>query len=188
MQPTSYFRPSVLDLVPQLIKRVFFQLVWFITVLSVSLDRIWPGPAILCFFFVVHSMISATVRADFILAAIAVMMGLVIDTVFVQTGLLRFEMNQPWPGVAPVWILILWANFALTLNNGLGWLQGRYKTAAILGFFGGSLSYLFGIGLGAGELLVTPLMAFLIIGVCWSIATPLLLFTARELALRTQKP
>ena len=188
MQRTSYLRSSILDWVPQIINLVIFQLVWVITVVSASLDRIWPSPAALCFFLAVHSMISTTARPDFILAAIAVTMGFVIDTVFIQTGVLRFEMNLPWLSVAPFWLWILWVNFALTLNNCLGWLQGRYQMAAIFGFVGGPLSYLFGIRLGAGELLVTPLTAFFIIGLCWSVTTPFLLFAARELARRTRKP
>lgn len=168
--------------IPQIINLVIFQLVWFITVFSVISDKIWLGPAAFCFFFLLHLMIATNRRADFLLAVIAVMIGLLIDTVLVQAGLLRFEMSLPWPGVAPFWILILWANFALTLNNGLSWLRGHYKTSAILGFVGGSLSYFFGIRLGAGELLITPGIALLIIGLCWSIVTPLLLFTAKKLA------
>jgi len=184
MERTTYLRSPTIDPVPLIINLVLFQLVWIITVLSVSLDRVWPGPTILSFFFAVHIIVSTSVRADFILAAIAVAMGLVIDTVLIQAGVLSFGINLPWAGVAPFWIWILWANFALTLNGCLGWLQGRYKTAAMLGFVGGPLSYHFGIRLGAGELLVTPLIAFLIIGLCWSVVTPLLLFTARELTRR----
>jgi len=173
--------------VAQAINLVFFQLVWIITVLGVARDRIWPGLAALCLFFIIHAAISATARIDLILASIAITLGLVIDTVLLQGGLLSFEMNLPWPDIAPLWILILWVNFALLLNNGLRWLQGRYKIAAILGFIGGPLSYLGGIKLGAGELHVTPLVAYLIIGLCWAIITPLLLMVARELTRRTMQ-
>ena len=167
------------------INLVFFQLVWIVTVLGVNLNRALPGLAILCIFLIMHAIISATPRVDMILASIAVTIGLVIDTVFIQAGLLSFEMNLPWPGIAPFWILILWANFALILNSGLRWLQGRYKIAAILGFIGGPLSYLGGVKLGAGELHVAPLTAFLVIGLCWAIVTPLLLMAARELTRRS---
>lgn len=180
-------RPLLIQPIHQFINLVFFQLVWIVTVLGVNLNRALPGLAILCFFFIVHAVISATVRVDMILAAIAVMMGLVIDTFFIRVGLLSFDMNLPWPGIAPFWILILWVNFALILNNGLRWLQGRYKIAAILGFIGGPLSYLGGVKLGAGELHVAPLTAFLIIGSCWAIVTPLLLMAARQLTQRAMK-
>jgi len=46
------------------------------------------------------------------------------------------------------------------------------------------LSYLGGMRLGAGELHVAPLTAFLIIGLCWAIVTPFLLMAARELTRR----
>jgi len=180
-------RPFSIPPIQPFINLVIFQLVWIVTVIGVNLNRVLPGLAVLCFLFIVHAVNSATVKADMILVAIAVTMGLVIDTFFIQAGLLSFEMNLPWPGIAPFWILILWVNFALILNNGLRWLQGRYKIAAILGFIGGPLSYLGGVKLGAGELHVAPLTAFVIIGLCWAIVTPLLLMVARELTQRTMK-
>jgi len=182
---TRKIKPLAPHPIPQVINLVIFQLVWITTVLGVASNRVWPGVAILCFFFIINAAISATSRVDLMLASIAVPLGAVIDTVFIRAGLLSFEMNLPWPGFAPIWTLILWANFALILNNGLQWLQGRYKIAAILGFIGGPLSYLGGIGLGAGELRGAPLTAFLIIGSCWAIVTPLLLMAARELTGRT---
>jgi hypothetical protein len=175
------------DPIPQVINILLFQLVWVVTVLSADLNRPWPGPLMLGLFFFLHSMISSTATADFLLAAIAVSIGFVVDTLLIQAGLLSFEMNVPWTGIAPFWILILWANFALTLNNGFRWLKGRYKSAAIIGFFGGPLSYLVGIKLGAGSLHVAPFFAFLIIGACWAIVTPALLITANQLTLRVSK-
>ena len=187
MDKTADHRPILTGTVQLVISLIFFQLVWIVTVLSVNPNRLWPGLIALCLFFVVLAVISRAPMVDFMLVTIAVSIGLVIDTLFIQAGLLSFDMNLPWPGVAPFWILILWANFALILNNGLGWLQGRLKTAALLGFFGGPLSYLAGIKLGAGELRVTQVKALLILGLCWAIVTPLLLFIARELRVRTLK-
>lgn len=174
--------PSLTSPLPQVINLLLFQVVWIVTVLSVDLDIAWAGPVILSAFVLVNSIISATVQLDLILASIAVAIGLAIDTIFIQSGILSFNMNLPWPGIAPFWTLVLWANFALILNNGLRWLHGRYASAALFGFLGGPLSYLAGIRLGAGELHASPLWAFLIIGLCWSIVTPLLLATADKLA------
>jgi hypothetical protein len=188
MQTTTNIWRERIHLAPVIINLVMFQSVWIVTVMSVTLDLVWPGPAAICVFFIVHGLISTTARADFMLAGIAVFSGLVIDSLLIQTGLIEFHMNLPWPGVAPFWILILWANFALILNHGLGWLQGRYKTAAILGFFGGPLSYLAGVGLGSGDLLVSPAVAFPVIGSCWAIVTPLLLFAARKLPHPSRTP
>jgi hypothetical protein len=187
MNTTCDLKPLLLFPVPKVINLAMFQLVWVTTVFGVAHDRLWPGMAILSFFLIINTTISATARVDLTLATIAVTLGAAIDTVFIRAGLLSFEMNLPWLGFAPIWILILWANFALILNNGLQWMQGHYKIAAILGFIGGPLSYLGGIGLGAGELHVAPLTAFLIIGSCWAIVTPLLLMAARELTRRTAK-
>lgn len=187
----SIFPPSTIYPVSRIINLAFFQLVWIVTIIGVDLNLVWPGLMMLCVFFIVNAIFlteanGPLVKTDLILVVLAAMMGLVIDTLFIQSGVLSFKINRPWAGIAPLWILILWANFALILNHGLRWMQGRHLAAAILGFFGGPASYLVGIRLGAGELNVAPLTAFMIIGLCWAAVTPLLLTTARELTKRIQ--
>jgi hypothetical protein len=173
-------QPFVSHRAPQFINLAFFQLVWIMTVLGVTMNHLWLGPTSFAFFLAVHISISRAVKTDLILIAVAVAAGMIIDTIYIRSGLFRYVANVPWQGIAPFWILILWANFALTLNHCLSWLHGRYKTAAMLGFIGGPLSYFGGVKLGAAQLTAAPVSAFLIVGVCWAAITPLLLYVAEK--------
>ena len=46
-------------------------------------------------------------------------------------------------------MVMLWVNFAMTLNVSLGRLRGKYLLAGILGAFGGPMAYYGGAELGA---------------------------------------
>jgi hypothetical protein len=117
-------------------------------------------------------------RAELALAGIAAGTGLVADTLFAQAGVLQYASPWPVPGVAPAWIIVMWMNFALTLNVALRWLHGRYWLAAVLGVVGGPLAYLAGLRLGAATLAAPAPVAYTVIAVTWAVAVPLLVWSA----------
>jgi hypothetical protein len=80
--------------------------------------------------------------------------------------------------VAPAWIIVMWVNFALTLNVALRWLHGRYGLAAVLGFVGGPLAYLAGLKLNAAALAAPAPTAYTLIGCTWAVAVPFLVRAA----------
>ena len=95
------------------------------------------------------------------------------------TGVLQFHTGAFIAGVAPHWILALWALFATTLNVSLSWLRGRWLLAAVLGAIAGPLSYWGGAKLGA-LVLVQPLPAVVAMAIEWAIAMPLLMRLAQR--------
>ena len=131
-----------------------------------------------------HFFTTTTARADLYLACASVFLGFIVETVYLQYGVLIYSFNKTSPQFAPFWILILWASFALTLNTGLRWLQGRHLAAAILGFIGGPLAYFGGVKLGAATIGLMPAIVYLSIGLSWAVVTPALLLLARTLNYR----
>jgi hypothetical protein len=165
-----------------LVNLAFFQAVWFLTVIGAANGRLWPGFLALAVFFAAHCFLSATARADFLLVIGAIFIGLVTEAVFVRAGLLLYPEEMALVAGVPLWMLVLWANFALTMNGCLSWLQGRYLLAAVLGFVGGPLSYLGGIKLGAATAGASLEILLAAIAICYAIVTPALLFLAQRLA------
>lgn len=163
---------------------VLFQLVWALSLYGVVIGYSWLGAAALLGFLIFHAATSRTARADFAVAVIAVLIGLVLDTIYIKTGLIAYNGELLWSGAAPLWILALWANFALTLNGCLGWLRERLRIAAALAFVGGPLSYYGGIAVGTAEITGDSVLLFGSIGLAWSIAVPLLLWLALQFAER----
>ncbi|MCP4275302.1 MAG: DUF2878 domain-containing protein [Gammaproteobacteria bacterium] len=168
------------SLINNLINLVFFQGVWFITVIGAAEGNTWYGIAGLSCFVCIHYLIAHTVKADLLLAAVAIFLGLIIETAVIQTGVLKYVHSITSTQFAPLWILILWANLALTLNGCLRWLQGRYMLAAILGAAGGPLTYFAGIKLGAATTTMAVATALGVIAVIYAIVTPLLLLIAKQ--------
>jgi hypothetical protein len=164
-----------------LVNLIFFQLVWFITVYGPGIGIPWLGLPAIIIFAGYHFLSTATARADLFLVAVSVLLGFVVETGYLQSGVLIYAFNIPSPHFAPFWILFLWANFALTLNTGLRWLQGRYLASAILGFFGAPLAYFSGVKLGSATIGPIPAIAYLSIGLSWAVVTPALLLLARSL-------
>jgi len=161
---------------------VFFKIVWAVSLAGVVLGYAWAGLAMLMVFFAWHARMAPTARADFIVATIAVVIGLALDTLYVRAGLIAFEGNLLWNNAAPLWILALWANSALTMNGCLGWLRQRRMLAAGLAFVCGPLSYYGGIAVGTATVTGERWMLFGAIGLAWAIALPLLLSLASRLS------
>jgi hypothetical protein len=182
--PAQHTHSAPGSLKKTLINLIFFQCVWFAAVVGGKIGNHALGPAALTVFIVCHYFLADTAKADFLLAGIAAATGLVLETVFLQSGLIKYVHNFPTTEFAPLWMLVLWANFALTMNGCLSWLQGRPLLAAILGFLGGPLSYYAGIRLGAAETVASTLIVLLIVGFTYALITPLFLETAQRLRTR----
>ena len=156
---------------------VGFQSVWFLSLFGAGTHRSWLGAVALAVFTAWHFRSAHNPRAELVLVAIAGMVGLVVDTIFIQTHLLAYAEPLPFAAVAPYWILGMWINFALTLNGSMRWLHGRYWLAAALGAIGGPLAYAAGVKLGAAVLLAGDVVVYGVLAVAWAIAVPLLVRT-----------
>jgi hypothetical protein len=89
---------------------------------------------------------------------VALVIGLIWDSSMSRLGWIAYAEPGPLPGIAPVWILALWALFAMVLREPLRWLHKRLPLAALLGALGGPLSYAAAERLGACRL-VEPIAA-----------------------------
>ena len=173
--PVSLSRVSV----PLIANFALFQAVWLITVLGAARGSIWPGVAALAFFLAAHSALSATAKADYVLCVLLIAVGALIESVNGAAGLLVHQ-NAPFGGAfPPVWMLVLWCNLALTLNNSIGWLLQRPVLAGLLGALGGAASYAAGVALGAAEFGMATREALPILAATWAVVTPLLMYAAR---------
>ncbi|MDH1180365.1 DUF2878 domain-containing protein [Achromobacter mucicolens] len=115
-----------------------YQLVWFSAVIGAGRGLAWPGVAAAVVFVAAQLAVSATARADFRLAAAAVLCGVVLEGTLSALGWARYAADA-WP--APLWILALWAAFALTLNHSLVYLRSRPWMACVFGAVGAPLAY-----------------------------------------------
>ena len=158
-----------------------YQIVWFSAIIGAGRGLWWPGVIAAAVFILLHLAFagqSAAQRAvDVRLLAIAVVTGILLDGAVAMSGLAQYAASNPTllPGGAPLWILAIWASFALTLRHSMTFLLGRPAVALLFGAIGGPLAY---PGAVRGWQAIAfaeprwPTLAALAVG--WGIAIPLL--------------
>ena len=175
--PDHRTAPSRLRLVLNVIA---FQFGWFACVLGAAHDQPWLGSAVVAVLVAVHLATAVRPALEARLVAAALVIGVVWETLLLACGWIEYPTGFIWAGVAPLWIVMLWALFAITLNSSLGWLKGRLLVATVFGAVGGPLAYWGGVRLGA-LVFVEPLFAVIALAVGWAVLTPLLVVLAQRL-------
>ncbi|MEC9375364.1 MAG: DUF2878 domain-containing protein [Pseudomonadota bacterium] len=159
-----------------------FQSVWLINIIGASSGNEWLGIISLLIFILIHSLISTTYKVDFKLAALAIIFGLIIETLIIQSNLLAYLNGFYSNELAPLWLLCLWANLALTFNGCLSWLNNRYLLGGFLGAIGAPLSYYAGITLGAATVESSLMLSLSVIAVIYGAIIPIFLLINKKLS------
>lgn len=157
-----------------------FQAGWFATVLGAANGKPWIGPIVVLAAVALHLRNTRLPMMEARLLASALLFGLVADSLLLATGWIAYPNGFWLPGLAPYWIICLWALFATTLNVSMRWMAGRYVLAAVFGGIGGPLSYLAGARLGAMTFTDTT-AALVALSLVWASLMPLLMWLASRL-------
>lgn len=156
-----------------------YQAVWFAAVIGAGHGLWWPGVIVAALFALWRLWVSSHRLLEARLALLGVGLGLVLETLWVRTGLLDYA-AAPAHGV-PLWILALWLAFSLCVVPLLGYLHRRLLLAAVLGAIGGPLAYL---GAARGwhvvEFAQPHWQSLLTLAAGWAVAMPLLAWCARR--------
>jgi hypothetical protein len=158
-----------------LLNVITFQIGWFACVLSAANQQVWMGLLISTALLAFHLIRAKQKSGEATLIIIAMLFGLVFDTVPLSLGWLSFNPVAYWPdAISPPWMIALWGLFATTMNFSLRWLKKMPIIAVVLGAISGPASYYFGEKLGALHI-VELNAAMIYLGIGWAIALPLLL-------------
>ncbi|MET0934838.1 MAG: DUF2878 domain-containing protein [Luteibacter sp.] len=168
-----------------------YQAVWFVAVIFAGRGQWWPG-VLAALAFLAWQLAVAPKRLGVTgVLLVALACGLVIDGI---VSLLRFaDYAAPSPslppGGAPLWILGLWACFAMTLSGPLKVLGERPWLAVVLGALGGPLAYA-GASRGWDALTFHPPQwhGLAVLATGWAFAMPLLARLTHRWALVRSTP
>ncbi len=165
---------------PVIINAVLFQITWFACALGAAKGLLWPAIAACGALAVFQLQSKHRHPSDVALIATALALGLVIDSAWIQLGLISYATPAPVAALAPAWILILWVGFALTINHSLAWLNLHPLLPAVAGLICAPLSYLAGVKLGALAYQGDSLLISCALGVTWAIAMTVLVQVSRS--------
>jgi len=120
-----------------------------------------------------HLALARRAFPEALLIVAASLIGLVWDSALIAIGLFTYPSGVLVPGLAPYWMIALWAVFATSLNLSMGFLKGRLWLAALVGGIGGPVSYLAGGRLGGLEM-SDPTLALGAQALGWAVLLPVL--------------
>jgi len=157
-----------------------FKICWVMCAFSTKWGLPYLGPIISLMFILVHLMIVKFKLRDIKIISLAVMLGLIIDSVFFQFDLITYEGGILSEfEIAPFWILSMWGGFAVTLLYTLNTIKKRYAISALIGVIGGPLSY--NAGVQIGSITINVSIAYVALAISWGLIIPLLFYIINQL-------
>lgn len=166
----------------KIINIVFYQVGWFSCVLGAAYGFPYSGALGAAALVAFHLYLTDKRKAEIQLVSFACLLGVLIDSLQQAAGLFTFKVDPRWPLWLPLWVFVIWAQFATLFRFALHWLSGRYLLGALLGALGGPLAYWGGIRLGAASFGDSPFLALTVLAVVWAVVAPLLIWGRQKLA------
>ena len=143
---------------------VWFQAVWFLAVAYTD-----QAIYLLLFSLCLHFLVSPTRLSDLLNLLAITLIGSLGDYLLTYLGIFTFTAQH----FIPLWLILLWAHFAVTLNHGLSWLERLPVYARIVfGAIFGTLSYYVGYKMGAVTLHSDLLLSLFSLSVIWASLLP----------------
>jgi len=159
-----------------------FQAGWFSCILGAAWGRPMVGPVVVLALVAIHLRFVASPRREAKLLVLATLLGTIIDSLHAAFGVVFFDPAQTWLWICPLWMSSLWTIFATTLRGALGWMEGRYGLAFLIGALAGPASYYAGARLGAIGLSENLTFSLTILAAVWAITLPSLFWLSTHLS------
>lgn len=157
-----------------------FKICWIICAFSTTWGMPYLGPIVTLIFILLHLVIVKFNFRDIKIIGLAILLGLIIDSLFFQFNLINYE-----GGIlanfklAPLWILSMWGGFSVTLLYTLNSIKKRYVISGLIGLIGGPLSY--NAGVQIGSIIINGSIAYMALAVSWGVIIPLLFYIINQL-------
>jgi hypothetical protein len=152
-----------------------YQTGWFCCVLGAARGHPWLGAGAATILLLAHLALVTDRQREIRLVLAAALIGGAVDSLQSCLGLLHFRSGYVIGCIAPVWILLMWMQFATMLRFSLAFLAGRYVLAAVLGALGGPLAFWAGQRLGGVTFGIPAWRSLAVLAVVWAVVFPVLL-------------
>jgi len=153
---------------------ILFQLGWFACVLGGAHGQALLGSLLAVVIILFHCYRAADTLSEIRLLGLALIVGLIFESIITWQGLARYNHGQLFDVMAPHWMILMWPLFATTLNLSMRWLKNL--APVLIALFGAAfapLAYYAGYKLGAVEYDHLTL-SLSIIAITWAALLPAL--------------
>jgi hypothetical protein len=162
----------------RLLNVALYELGWLACVLGAARGVSAAGALVALALTGVHVLLARRRGDEARLCLLTGLLGMAADSAQTALGVLAFAPLGSPGWLAPLWIVVMWMEFATLFRFALGWLRGRYALAAVLGGVGGPLAYYGGVRLGAATLPAGLTVGLAALALEWAMATPALVWLA----------
>ncbi len=154
---------------------------WLACILGASYGYPWLGLIVVPILFAIHITLIETrkLRAVFTVALITMGIGFFADTLLIVLGTVEPKRWIMPPPFIPLWDMMIWANFSLSLDVSLRYLQKKPFAAAILGAALAPGTYFAADRLGALHFAEPIGLSLVWVGAVWFFVMPGLSLMAR---------
>ncbi len=166
----------------KLLNLLLYQLGWFCCVLGAAWGYPLSGAVSALLLLLVHLLLTDSRIAELQLILVTGVLGALIDSLQQAFGVLTFQTDPSWALWLPLWVFVIWTQFASLLRFSLNWLSGRYLLGACLGLICGPLAYWGGVRIGAAEFGDNLLLSLTSLALVWTLMIPLLLWLRSRIA------
>lgn len=150
-----------------------FQSAWLV---SVKMQQ--QGLLILIAILIGHFLVSQHRVRDWVTLMFITLIGSLVDLTASYMGLFAFKDDH----LLPLWLMLLWANFSLTLHYSMAWLmRSPLFIQALLGGLFGCFSYYAAHKLGAVDYPVGISITIFALIVIWAVTLPVYVYIARTI-------
>ena len=166
---------------PNILMAITFQLGWFACVLSGArgqgkLALLAAAAVLACNLKLARQPLAGEIR----LIIWVTLVGFVVETVNLLAGVFSLTRPHAYPWLCPVWLVLLWTQFATLLRGPFAWLAGRCKLGALLGALFAAPNYMAGARLGAVNLNDDALFSVVMLMALWAATMPFLIWLAQQ--------
>jgi Protein of unknown function (DUF2878) len=160
---------------------ILFQLGWFACVLGGAYGYPLLGSLVALSIITYHCYRAADAIKEARLLLLALIVGLVFESIIASQGLAHYSNGQLFDFMAPVWMILMWPLFATTLNLSMRWMKGLAPIlVALLGAVSAPLAYYAGNRLGAVSYEDITL-SLAVIAAAWAVLLPALVVMSLKL-------
>ena len=162
------------------INAVLFQGIWFSIMMFEQRGLLFFLSALVAQFFYQRHVLGNTISIS--LPVKLFVFGVLMDFSFTSLGFFSFPSSQFNGGITdirlfnmPIWLMILWLGFVLTLQHSLQWIRAKKYVCMIAFSLFGTMSYLagrrFDVIQFSNEMILCLLLGWLVVGWISSINT-----------------
>ena len=162
----------------RLLNFVLYQVGWLACVLGAAFARPWLGIAIALILVAMHLWLATDRPNQVKILAIATAIGLLVDSFLLALGVFSFPNGYVVAWLPPVWMSVLWMQFATTFRYCLEWLSGQYAVSAFLALVGAPLAFLGGERVGAVSFSPPRFSHLIMLATVWCVAMPVLIYAS----------